>query len=563
MILKIFWLLNAISVDSLEIQKCCKRLYISTCFDNSLYFKNFLPKFFNFEELSYQSLINHYKDIIYKTINIEIVDNSFNEYTFNKEDFTSKVLQSILNINFLKSHFSLYFTAIDCYKRIEIYLFAFLFNKIESIAELDIDDKIFNDLLGNDVINIVLLVQKIMNLKRTIRSRIDLGIFNDTKTFEIISEICTFLLNAKNFMSHKININKLLSESYIQYLTEFNTEINNKNKEMSLEQNTLGIKARNDLSFKKCFELKNILNKKINFDSINFFLEIKDILENVYNTVFIIFKNNFFKLSIDYFVSIYHYYNYIKDVILLKHGELKNDELLKNFYLKNFNLDESELNKANALVMLHQNILGNFVYNFCTKFCELKKKDAYSKNYRNKYIFYSNLITLEKINDDIMNSRCQVEYFTVLQSIIISQCRKAYNHFKKMTFLCYKSFYKDFDFFQIQCFLILRLRAFCLCDHELHKEKNYTFCYVFVYEVISQFELIVKNNDTSTENAYKISFLKIILEKLNESKKILESYKENSMKEQEKLNINNFLLSVLKLNIYLYEYIHMMPENHV
>ncbi|KAL6120452.1 hypothetical protein NUSPORA_02817 [Nucleospora cyclopteri] len=120
MLINVLYILTVRNNESLEITLVHLKTSVSTSFNDSLFFKNFMPEFFDFKEPFVQkNFIMHCKNIIVKIYGEETTSNSFKEYQLNKIKWDFLINYSIGNIEYIKSNFCINYQLIDYLQRIE------------------------------------------------------------------------------------------------------------------------------------------------------------------------------------------------------------------------------------------------------------------------------------------------------------------------------------------------------------------------------------------------------------------------------------------------------------
>ncbi|KAL6122423.1 hypothetical protein NUSPORA_00555 [Nucleospora cyclopteri] len=554
MLINVLFFLTVRNSESLKTKIFVIKSRVPTSFNDSMFFKNFMPEFFDFKEpLVQKNFIMHCKNIIAKIYSEKTNEDSFKEFKSNKKKWNYLINDFIVNIEFLKSKFRVNCGLLDYLQRIELIFYDFLLKKLKSIDCLSNNNDFIENIIKKDFDSIFLLLKKMTHLRKVFHTKIKSGLFKNENTINIIEEICVFLHNIKIEKKEKIYVIILLKESYVKYLNNYNLD-NTFYKNKILEEKIFDtLQSRIEFAIYKTNELYNCLKQNIIFQSKHWVLEIQEKLKYIQDIILIIFKSDFSKMKIEFFVNIYLYYNYIKENIVLKKNKLETNLFLKKFFDTAFNLDPSKLNDVLKLISIQQNILGNFIYEFCYKSYLYKFKNVACSDSQ-KYIFYKNFIALEKISIDYLNAKFIDINCKKVESKIICLFNVIFNNLKDFNFLYNPYLNNDFDFFKMQCFLILNLCKVFLCIQNKYMNKLNGVFYLILSELIEIIEVYISNNKVmDSKIIIKKSLLNIVLQQLKKTKMFCESIytnKENILKIRK---INGNILLTYNFNIVFYE----------
>ncbi|KAL6122102.1 hypothetical protein NUSPORA_00895 [Nucleospora cyclopteri] len=551
----ILCLLNGLCVESVKEYELDKQFKLSLLFEKSLFFRKVFPNFLSFNEtISFDYIIKHYKNIIYKAIDLQTLDDARQEYHFNRLGFESQLYYCNHIIKNRLSKFNQRFNTIDSCKLIESYFYAFLTKKIYFSLYINNNNDLFLDILKEDVEKITNLFTKVSYLKTQIVEKTKSKMFFGPKIDEIITEICDFLINIKKIMNEKFVLSKLMKESYTKYVSEYNTKIHAGTDKLEIGQNNYTIKYRNDIAVFKCFELRDLYKLNIKFKSKHCILEIKDILNRAHDLILKIFQTNFLKLNIDCLFNVYLYCNFMKETIWCKKYKLENNKNLKKFFYKAYMLTPSNLNKTLLFIASYQKILGNFITDFCIRLNRCKLNSVNHYIVLTKYNSFIEFITLEKNNDDLIYLNVTNKSNLQSQFHIFCSCKRIFENYDEIFSVSYDCFNDDFNFFKIQSFLIIRLCSLFFCEQKIQKKRLYPMFETFLHKLIPQYKFLIdKMSVSKLKNATKMTFLIVVLKKLQENANLVGSLKENLKNKDKNIVISDILVVIFKFNIYLYQ----------
>ncbi|KAL6121247.1 hypothetical protein NUSPORA_01864 [Nucleospora cyclopteri] len=555
MLIKILWCLIAKNDSFIQKNIEDKKSQISLCFANTRFLKTFLPKFFDFKEpLIHEKFIIHCKRIIDNVTQKNFDKNSIQEYYLNKEKIKNKVDCSILNLQYLKSKFSLNLNLINYFQRIELLIFEFVFQKIKAIEVLDNDNTFCNKILKHDIYFIMRLLKKLSRLNNLLKTKIESGTFISIKSIKVIKELSDHLNNIKNDKKQKLYFSQLLNEMFVEYINEYVNKIKSIKNEITTENFLSTIIARIEFANLKLNELNDCLKEKIVLKTKHFGLEIQNKILKVNNVVLMIFKSDCSILKVDTLIEIYLYFNYIKIIIWLKQYKSENNLKLQIFFAKAFGFNKSEVIKILEFITLQQKMLINLVYKFCKKYRNYNPKYIFRKNEHSKFVSYIFFLDLERTNDDYNNLSFSKKYNRRDELNIIGLCNSLSTNIKCYNFSNIESSNNNFNFIKTQCFFLLKLCSLYLCNQNLYLNVFKDSFFQIICEIIFKLNSCLNNKKVLGYNMdMKINFFRIILENLKETKKILNATSKYSTNISEHTKLTKFQIPISKLYVYLYE----------
>ncbi|KAL6121771.1 hypothetical protein NUSPORA_01262 [Nucleospora cyclopteri] len=528
---------------------------IHLIFKKNNFLKYCMPNFYNYDQnMVFENIIEHFKNIIIKSIKLELIDLVFAEYESAIEPFKLHLLSITYNLDVLNECLNKKKSKINIFQRIEINIYLFLYKKIQSIIDFDYDDNILHKVLGNDIHLIALLIVRINNVKKALINDIEIENDVDPNVISFIEETCLFLHEIKNKLKKDFNTNLVLKESYDRYLINLKKSINLKNFDDPIYHYANESITRENLIFLKIQEFYSILRENIMFRYVNFASEVHEKICNILNILVSMTKINFVFLHIDIFTNIYLYYNYLIEFIFLKRYLFKTKISLNYFLVRSYEFDAIEFDKAITLLTIQKKLLGDLITDFENSFPKSKQVELKYKDIRLKNTFLKKYIQIEEFYDNLIKSDFSEDFYLQNKSLMTRSFNNILIYFKNFYCFSHETFIKDFDFFRIQCFIILRLCSFNVCNLKTRKLKHHEILYELITGIIIELDaLISMKNNEPLENVKKFVFLDIVLNILNETKGIFDHASEIIKSKSYTSLINQFLLSEIYSKIRLYD----------
>ncbi|KAL6122101.1 hypothetical protein NUSPORA_00894 [Nucleospora cyclopteri] len=554
MIIKTMWILNSLSCGIKDLYITSKISEIDSIFETCTFLKDFIPKYYNFEKnFEHKNLILHYKNLISKITDLELINCVQSEYLENKDSFKTKIICCNVNIELIYSFLSEHFDRISIFFKIEINLYMFLYKKINEICCLELNDLDFLNLIDKDIQNLNFLIKHIRNFK-IYRFHSKIKISYDQNEILVFEEILGFLNNKVDCIKDNFFRNKILTESYGQYLEELKAKLD---LDFNSACNLLSVnsmKDRKDLAHKSVVIVKGILKQNINLDSMTFFSEIQENLNNIYILLYIISKTSFIDFNIYLFVDIYLYISFLSDIIFLKYNMLE-----KNF--KSLEILEStsqfkiqKLYKVLMSLILQKKYLSNLVRNYIMSCFEKLIKERFFKSNIEKYCIINYFLTIDNFYDDLKENNFLEVYCKQKYLKIMITRNKILRYLKNNFKICLMFFFNDFDVFKFQCILLLKLSSLYLCTYKSYKQNCNLIFFKLLKMFIEYFKSEIKEDEeVDEESSHKYIFLKeinVYFMKINES---LEIFLKNRNTKNKQQDIGNILFSELELQKSFYE----------
>ncbi|KAL6121384.1 hypothetical protein NUSPORA_01713 [Nucleospora cyclopteri] len=525
---------------------------IYSMFNESVFLKNFLPEFYDFDEsLDETKLISHYKNIIEKSTDIYLIDFVKKEYELDKKMFKIKISCCNINMEVLNQCFVKPIDSIEILQKIESVFFNFLYKKIKLIADLDYNNRTIYNIFKKDSFELSFLMQFLFNIKIFISRKFRFDPLK-SKNINIISELLNFLHNIKNNINNKINTNIILKKSCKEYLNNYFSEIYLVNSKQCLYYNGT-VQDRKKLFYNKNVELETFFNEKFDLELLNY-SEIEKKFFKLANLILIISRENLFDLKIDCFIAIFLYLNYLRNTIYLQKYFLEDKVSIETNLPENIDNKSQEFSKILLLVIYQKNLISKLIINFCENKCRNEFSKISFENIKDKHNILKNYIESELLYDIILDKKLSKA------DSLQKKLKSNYKHYKLLTqlrrntFLSPELFNNNFGFFKVQCFFILRNSSLYLCMYNLITKKHkITGFHKILDELIQKINTLFSNDlDSANNNKYKNLFLKFFEENLKEKKVFIENLFTAKKRDCGK-KIIHILLSDLKLQIKFYE----------
>ncbi|KAL6120829.1 hypothetical protein NUSPORA_02373 [Nucleospora cyclopteri] len=554
MITKTIWLLNVLGSQYPQKYMNIKNAEIYSKFENNILFKNYLPKFYNFEStINTEKILLHFKNIINKTLDLQIIDFAISEYQTDPNIFKEKIISIKQNFKIIK--FCLYkSTKVNSiFQKIELKLLAFLYHKIELTAQLNYNQKIINDVLQLDVSCIIILIQNMVDLRNYLNMQITSGIFRKENII-IITQILDFIHHIKNNLNNEIDVNFIVTKLYKEYFDNHTQEETKKNDEYN-HQKDFTIQHVQNFTKIKIFELEQILKEtNIDFNCSNMVDNTKIKLYQIVDILYTIFQKDNYVLKIDCFLDVFLFCNFLRDKIIFHIYFLKNNIEVEKSLSINCILEFSEFSKALESLDYQKNLLGNLISGLGSNMNIKILRTARFKFFRNKYAILKHYIIIESFYNYMLNITLFEHYFKHQHSFNIKNHFKILNHLKNNHSLSQELFDNDFKFFKIICILTLKLSSLYLLGCGSYKLKYHTLLYELISEFTYKIGCFVYIKET-IENQMKEKqlFIKFVMDKFAEHIKLLKNIKFGKRSKSLEHDVKKNFLDDLNLQISLYE----------
>ncbi|KAL6122091.1 hypothetical protein NUSPORA_00904 [Nucleospora cyclopteri] len=556
MIIKILWFLNALSCEWDQTFLVSKITQISKIINEWTFLKNFLPNFYNFQEvLNFDFIVLHYTDIIEKYTNINLIESTICEYQKDKETFKKQLFYIIKNLEIMKSNLQASTNILLILQKIEFKFLSFLYKKINMILTLDYNNILLN-VLTDDVSVIESLIQSIIHFKKYIIKKQRLGLNINTNLTLSINKTLKIFNNKKNNLINRLKSNCVLNNASKEY---FNNIIIDKNlKKFCWRQQPVLTIRDNQVLIKNNFNIiKKIFQENIDLESTNIVLKVKDNLYKVVNAIFIISQINFLELEIECFLNIFEYYNFLRDIIFLKQYTLEKIFNLEQNYIKKLKSVYSKFFDALSIVVTQKHLLCKLIYDFSKNSFFNVCRDPRFLNQRMKFSILRNFVSLECFFDNLIDSGMSESYCIQQHNKMIYTRNKIFIHFAEYNSLNHETFINNFDIFRIQCILLFRLSSLYLYEKNSYKKKYHIIFYRFISDLIKKFQVFICNKKLlNSKVSKKYLLVNIIIKKLEEIRNFLENAVKIKVINKFKQVIYEVFLSELNFQIQMFEVCH-------
>ncbi|KAL6120993.1 hypothetical protein NUSPORA_02170 [Nucleospora cyclopteri] len=519
MIIKILFLLNLVfSMDYFNTIIIQNNKINSIICDNN-FLESFCPKIYNYEQpYTCEDVMDHLKDIIFKTIDKNFLNAAINEKNFNKRSL-SKYLVRIKKIakNF-KIKCPKSYDIIVIYFQLEFLCFEFFWNTLKFIIQLDVKKEISEKMIYDLIFkNLQRVLKKIKNRKYIFLNSKKSNSVDNNQVITFLTEIFNFIRNQKNIIRTKFYLNAMFAKSISQYIE--NHKIQNKhNQHLFITKNQVDLINNKNKYAKRCiFLLINILTHPFNVCSENLSVKIEKKITEIYIMVDKIIKTDGFLLDTKYLFMILYYFDYLKKQIYIGFYGLE-----KKFKEESEIFHSTEFLQSDSIFFK----LNNEKKKLCRLYWNLNLK--YFNNYNHHVICEKNKVIYNILYDFIRIERLYDEFLTfrICNNRNIKEIEQEYyqynNHNEVFIFLKKIKIYKgwhdlvktNFVLFQARCISILRIFSTYLILYNSYKvlTKNHIIDAISTHvQTLSDVLDNLKINEKL--NIKKIEFIMFLIDK--------------------------------------------------
>ncbi|KAL6120518.1 hypothetical protein NUSPORA_02743, partial [Nucleospora cyclopteri] len=365
--------------------------------------ESFCPKIYNYEQpYTCEDVMDHLKDIIFKTIDKNFLSAAINKNKFNKR-YLSKYLIRIKKItkNF-KMHCPKSYDILVIYFQLEIMFFEFFWNILQFIIQLKDKKEISEKRIYNFISkNLQKVLNKIKNRKYIFRKSKKSNSVDDNQVITFLTEISNFIRNQKNIIRTKLYLNAMFAKNISQYIETYKIQ-NKHNQHLFITEKQIDLIDNKNRYAKKCIlKLISILTHPFNVCSEDLSVKIENKITEIYVMIDKIIKTDSFLLDKKYFFMILYYFDYLKKQLYIV------------FYGLEQNLkEESEIFHSTEFFQSDSIIfrLDNEKKKLSEVYCNFSLK--YSDNYNHHVICEKNKIINKIFYDFIRIERLYDEFLT-------------------------------------------------------------------------------------------------------------------------------------------------------
>ncbi|KAL6120845.1 hypothetical protein NUSPORA_02352 [Nucleospora cyclopteri] len=519
MIIKILFLMNLVFCMDYFNNIIIHNNKINSIICDNNFLEYFCPKTYNYEQ-SYtcEDVMNHLKDIVFKTIDKTFLSAAINEKKFNKRLLSKYLLRIEIIAKNFRIIFSKSYDIIVIYFQLEIMFFEFFFNTLQFIIQLEdkkeISEKVIYNLLFK---NLQKVLNKIKNRKYIFRKSNKSNSVDDNQVITFLNKISSFIRNQKNIIQTKFYLNAMLTKSISQYIENYKIQ-NEDNQHLFITKKQIDLIDNKNRYAKKCIsKLISILTHPFNVCTENLSVKIEKKIDEIYIIIDKIIKTDSFLLDTKYFFMILYYFDYLKKQIYIDFYRLEKSfkEESEIFYSTESLQSDSIFFRLNN----EKKKLSGVYCDFSLKYFNYYKHNVICEKNRiiNK-IFYD-FIRIERLYDDVLT-------FRICNNKKVKPIKQQHHHYKNnkeililiQKIKTYKGWHElirtNFICFQARCISILRMCSaylFLYNNYKVLTKKHIIDAISTHIQTLSDVLDNLKINEPL--NIKKIEFIKFLIDK--------------------------------------------------
>ncbi|KAL6120773.1 hypothetical protein NUSPORA_02445 [Nucleospora cyclopteri] len=536
-----------------------QKAFITSIIADDCILNSFCPKFFDFNaNYNCEDVLDHLKNIIYKTTDEKFIFAAFNKCEHNQHGMTYKIIEINECLDIISKTKTKHFNQAVYYSQIEIMLLSFFFNTIEKVIQLNKNDNLFIKLYTLMITNIDVIMHKINNKKYNLVKSLHFKPINNEILKPLFKKINCILKYEKDRIYSNLSIKHIFNNKFEQFISSHEIKVKSYEKKSEKDcQTTLVENKKIDHSHKKVL-LKNILTSAFDFNIESFDKEIKTKINQIYKCLNDIYVFNLNEIDIKYFLKIILYYDYLIKKIYLEMN-IKNNKILHLSAM----YTHSKFLKYTETISILKNEKKKVLIFIKNVNSEYFKSIKHNKRYADFQLKYKKIFILNDLSllyDDFLY-------------IIFFKITKKKQYFQDISELLYltnqlKIFfpltqlpYIDYDYQLSFSIFILRLYIKCLFIDGNYRKilKNTTINLITIH--INQLTIILNSLKKTPQNMKKIQFLDEIIDKNNENLTLINNNHFFNLKNENINDIKNFFYQEWAFEIKLFEEMHKIFEN--
>ncbi|KAL6121033.1 hypothetical protein NUSPORA_02120 [Nucleospora cyclopteri] len=555
MIKKLMLLLKLILCMDLNNPVNIFKAEISSIVSEDSFLDSFCPKFFDFNtNYTSEDIMIHLKNIIFKSINEDLIYMDFNKEHYAEHSLKSKISKICKTVNLLNNPLKKTITLTFLHEKLEIMLCRFFYKILEIL--LFKNDKDLKKIIYESIIfELSDILKNIKYTKMFISRSYVSNSYNYANKIEFLCAIRTFLTDQKNIICSKLLVKQVLSKQCSKFVA------NHKPKEY-LEKNFVTqnnqkklIENKTIYNLRNISVLENILTQKCYLNSQNIIQEIEKKIHQIYSLISIISSSNSFELDMDHLFMIIFYYEYCIQKIYLKIKYI--DKTLferPNIYSK-YKLQDFE--EILRILRIQKTLYFSFFENTYIEYNKELKLKKICNRFKEKQHFLFLLISLDKLYKDLVLKISLKQINTqeyrddCLKIVVFAKNIENYsifiNSFCKVT--CLEI---SFDIF------ILRLYSIFTFFTKSYKLKIKAIAINLINFKINQLNNILKYLKNINANMHKIELIEVILKKNKNNLSLIINDNTPYQQNNNKNDLNLYLQEEWKFEIYLFEKVYEM-----
>ncbi|KAL6121336.1 hypothetical protein NUSPORA_01755 [Nucleospora cyclopteri] len=517
---------------------------------------SFGPKFFDYNtNYTSEDIMIHLKNIIFKSINEDLIYIDFDKEHFNEHSLKSKISEISNSVDQILKPLNKPTTLTGLHVKLEIMMFRSFYKILEIILVFQNDNNLKKIIYESIIFELSDILKNIKYIKKVFSKSVILNSDNYAHKIEFLCAIRTFLTDEKNIIYTKLLIKQVLHKQCNKFIANHKPkEYFEKNFVTQNNQKKL-VESKIICSLRNIADLENIITQEFNFSSCNIIQEIEIKIYQIYSLIAIINSSSSFELNMDHLVMIIFYYEYLIQKIYLK------IKYIDNTLFERPNICYQEklkyLEEILRILRIQKHLYFLFFENTYIEYSKEIKNQQICNRFKTKQHFLFLLITLDKLYKDLvikisLNQKDTKEYKEISIKIV-SLSKKIENYTSYIYSFCkVTGLQLSFDIF------IIRLCSIFTFFTKSYKLKIEKIAINLINFKINQLNNILKCLKNKNENMHKIEFIEVILKKNKDNLSLIINKNTEYQQNIHKNDLYLYIQEEWKFEIYLFEKMYEM-----